>query len=254
MSASLVDRYQVGLALVALGAGGLIALLDRRVRRDIAAPVLATVVSGRALASIGLVACIVGGWGSTRALPWLIAATAVALYPDRSDRSHPLGSMVMPMCIASLIGLWAALADTEPAVASLFALLPIVVARTGETPSRGLSPGPAGSAALVVMVGGTAWVGSAGLPVLATVVCSIGMIGVAPIVIGWNRVGRPCSRWLAGAHMATALVVPRALMRAGWIEAILVAGLVTAALFGAAAICGPGCRDRAAGDRRSRGS
>lgn len=74
--------------------------------------------------------------------------------------------------------------------------------------------GPAGTAALTVGVLGAVWVGSAGWGSALTAACALGMILVAPLVLGWVELapGRQRQALLA-VHAAVALVVPRSVMQ-----------------------------------------
>ena len=152
---------------------------------------------------------MLGGWGNPRSWPWWLAALAVALSPDRPTPTHPLGRWAAPLAVVSLVGVWAAVPDTEPPLAVGVALAPLAALRLW----RGPAVGPAGTGVLVVAVLGSTWVGSAGgaphSPRLPRSVWSL----VAPLVMGFGATLRGQHLvLLAGAHTVVALAVPRVIM------------------------------------------
>ncbi|MEI2700596.1 MAG: hypothetical protein V9E94_20495 [Microthrixaceae bacterium] len=71
-----------------------------------------------------------------------------------------------------------------------------------------------GTAALVVALVGSVWVGSAGWGSALASVCAVGAVAVAPLVLGFGRPLAGRAWWtLASAHVVVVLVVPRAVMR-----------------------------------------
>ena len=166
----MAERYHLALASWALLTGAALLLLGR---------MLPERASAHALGAAGFAGALLGGWGSGRALPWVLAAGVVALRADRPPGCHPLGEWVLPATLVSLIGVWAAVPDTEPALAAGCVLAPFAMARV----LNHRSAGPAGTAALLVMVIGSVWVGSAGWGRALATLSTVGMVAVAPLVL-----------------------------------------------------------------------
>lgn len=223
----MVARWHLDLAAVALACGLLIVVIGMAA---------AVVVRGRVIALAGLLGVLLGdtsllGQGSPRAWPWFLAALIVVVPADDGKRVHPLGWAVLPMTIASLIGVWSAVPDTEPALAVACVLIPLTVASM----LRGLAPqhgpvwmaettviGPASTMALVVAIAGSVWVGSAGWGSALATGFVIGMVAVVPTVVGFRRVdgsgdkgvlNRAARTALITAHVIATLVLPRVVMR-----------------------------------------
>ena len=127
---TVIDRYQITVAAVAVVAGALIAAIDHWAR-TIARPDAFTVrMIARSWAIAGLAGALIGGWLSPRSTPWWIAAVAVLLPADGGGvdrRAHPLGRSVPVLALVGLVGVWSAMPDTEPAVAVAFTLAPLTL-------------------------------------------------------------------------------------------------------------------------------
>ena len=210
----MAERYHLALALWALFGGTVLVILGQVVPQRI---------SSHTLGAAGLAAALLGGWGSGRALPWVFAAGAVCFWGDRPGPVHALGAWVCPAAVISLLGVWAAVPDTEPALAAGCVLAPLATAHL----VRGRSSGPAGTAALVVMVFGAVWVGSAGWGSALATCSAVGMVAVAPMVLGFG-----VASWARGslsavllAHAAVAVPVSRVIMGSsapvGWAIAVV---------------------------------
>lgn len=224
---SWVDRYHVGLGAVALLIGLAVAVVDRWGPDPI---------QRRTLGLAGLAAAVLGGWGSDRSWPWwLLAALVVTVADDgEPDHQHPLGAWAGALAAAGLVGVWAAVPDTEPALVAAAVFVPVVAVR-GAT-ARPL--GRAGTAALLVVVAGSVWVGSAGGGAALASICAVGATAVAPAVLGFGQALAGRAWWmLAAAHLVVVVAVPRVIMRwsmlAAWtvsLASLLVLAVVTAAL------------------------
>lgn len=177
-----------------------------------------------------------GSGGSPRNVPWLVGAAAVVLWTDNTSRPHPLGEWAAPLCVVSLIGVWASVPDTEPALATgaVLAPLALVMAVTKRT------VGPASTTALTVMVLGSVWVGSAGRGAALANVCAIGMVAAAPVIIGFRRAGLSTANWnaVAFAHLLIAWPLTRLIMRRSVPVAVLMSatGLVVVVIVALAVI------------------
>lgn len=246
----MVARYQLTVALVALVVGIVLAGVDRWARDPARRDAVTGIVVARVWALAALAGSLIGGWMSSRVLPWWIAAIAVLLVPDQPSRPHPLGRWATAMALLSLVGVWSAVPDTEPAVASAAVLAPLAASRW----RRGPAPGPAGTAALAVLVVGAAWVGSAGRGAGLAAAAAVGMVVVAPAVLGWGRLpaGR-ASGVLVVAHAAVALVLPRAVMREPASTAAAVALAVSVGLVVVAGLVRRAVGGRSSGDGTSPG-
>jgi hypothetical protein len=216
----MVDRYHLVLALVALAVGALIAAVDHWARRVAEQDRVTGAIVARTWASAGLAAALLGGWLSPRAAPWWAAAALVVAFADRPSRPHPMGALTPVLVLVGLAGVWAAVPDTEPAVASAGVLVPVALVRwRSDRP-----PGPAGSWALGVVLAGAVWVGSAGRGAALAAACALGLTVVAPLVFGWGRAVRGnARRLLFAAHVAVVLLVPRAVMLRSTATATVVA-------------------------------
>ncbi len=144
----MVERYHLVLAAWAVGAGLLLAATTRF------AP---SFVQRRLVALAGLTGAVLGAWNDPRRWPWLVAAALVVAWSDDPTRPHPLEEWAAPLAVVSLVGVWASVPDTEPALAAgaVLALLALALAVTRRP------VGPAGTVALGVAVLGPVWVGSA---------------------------------------------------------------------------------------------
>lgn len=198
----MVDRYQLVLAAVALVVGVIVVAVDHWARVRTRPDALTRTLAARTWALSGLAGALLGGWMSPRSLPWWVAACLVGVFADRPGSPHPMGRLTPLLCLVSLVGVWSAVPDTEPAVAMAGVMVPVAVVRA----RRGPPPGPAGTAALVVGVVGAAWVGSAGRGAGLAAAAAVGMVLIAPLVLPRAVMERP-----AGAAVAVALVVSGAL-------------------------------------------
>lgn len=227
VSSELIGRYQVVLACVSLAVGSAVVLADRLARHRHVGRPAADAFSARLLGAAGVAGCVLGGWAHPGVGIWLVAAVLAAVPADGGETTHPLGTAVVPMTLASIAGLWLAVPDTEPAVAMSCVLIPVAVWEN----HKGVRPAPAGTVALAVMVSGVALVGAAGRPVVVAGLCSVVMIIAVPIMTGWHRITVRSHRLtLVGAHMVVVLSVPRLLMGRTWRVSLLVAALITSAL------------------------
>lgn len=229
----MIERYHLVLAAQALLVGGFVALLDRWGP----SPVRNRIVAASAFAG----ACL-GAWGNPRALPWLLPALVLVIPGDQPERSHPLGRWTVAMTVMSLAGVWSAVPDTEAPLAAGCVLVPSAVTRA----LGGRSVGPAASGALAIAVLGAAWVGSAGWGAALASCVAVGMVLVAPGVVGFVATplsARPIGLLVFG-HLPVALFVPRAVAFrsvpvAIAIDVVVCAWLVLVAKIGTAAVHDP---------------
>lgn len=215
----MVERWHLDLAATALAVGLVIAGGDRWA---------GVAVRRFTIAAAGLTGAVLGAWGNQRAWPWLAAAAVLALWPDNEDRPHPLGPWTVTLAVVSLAGVWSAVPDTEPPLAAGCVMVGLGLNRwVSRRPV-----GPAGTAALVVSVLGSVWVGSAGWGAAMASACAVGMVLCAPVAAGFTARGiRPTGRGgLIGAHLVVALVVPRAVMGLDARAAAAIAASVMVAL------------------------
>ncbi len=240
----MVDQYQLVVGAIALAVGGLLAAVDlwaRGLDRPGRVPVA---IVGRAWALAGVAGALIGGWSTPRAVPWWIAATVVAVMAptDRMPAAHPLGRVVPSLAVASLVGIWAAVPDTEPAVAAACALVPLAASRLRRgTPAVG----GAGTAAVVVAALGAAWVGSAGRATAVAALAAVAMLVIAPAVLGWRELPHGRGRTvLVCAHLGVALVLPRAVMERDAVVALTATAVVSVALVGVAVLVRRGLVER----------
>ena len=194
----MIERYHLTLAAQALVVGLIAAAFDQW------APEW---MRNRVVAAAGLAAGFLGAWGNPRALPWLIPALLLVIPADQPARSHALGSWTLPMAVLSLAGVWSAVPDTEAPLAAACVLAPLALGGA----ASGRTVGPVASASLVVSIIGAAWVGSAGWGAALAPCVAVGMIGVAPVVLGLRPtgMGSRSTRVLLVAHTPVALLVPR---------------------------------------------
>lgn len=246
----MVDRYQLVVAAVAFGVGVVVALVDHWVRVVARPDAVTTAAAVRMWAIAGLAGALVGGWLTPRSLPWWAAASILVVVPDRPQSPHPLGRLAPLLCLVSLAGVWSAVPDTEAAVAMAAVLVPLAASHA----RRGPSPGPAGSAALAVGVLGAVWVGSAGRGAALAAAAAVGMLVIAPAVLGWGELPRGRGRtMLVVSHVVVALVLPRAVMERSAAVAAGAALTLSAVLVGVAELVRRGGDGRPAGDGRSPG-
>lgn len=247
ISADAIARWHLELAGVALVAGCLVV-------------VLGTIGSWRTriLVVAGLLGAALGGFPplgqfSWRSWLWLLASIVFAvialvvgdgLASVGSDgraqyRAHPLGNLAPMLTVVSLIGVWSAVPDTEPPLAAACVLFPLALRYAFADATRSGSPmgpvGPIATASLSISVIGAGWVGSAGRGAALATVCVVGMIPIAPLVLGFDSIAddsatRSLSRqriWLlAAVHLVAALLLPRIMMRRSVGVASLIAATV----------------------------
>lgn len=225
----LIDHFNLLFALEGLALGLAVVAVDLALgERRPALPI----------ATAGVVAAFMAAQHSHRWVPWTAAALiALAIAaatelraprPDGVTAHHPLDPLTAVLTVASLVGVWSAVPDTEPAMAAGAVLAPMALVRIRN--SRVVTP--AAWLALCVMVLGATWVGSAGWPSAMAVACAVGLVGTAPIV---GRFGALLSLGLLArltiAHLLVALLLPRILMRrspmGAWALGLLVLGSVT---------------------------
>ena len=182
----------IGVVGVALGVGVL--LVDRW------GPVW---LRARVFALVGAVAlgCSVQ-LGSVDLPVALVLAVAMLLVRERAavgedaDSQHPLGPLAPALVVASLVGVWASVPDVEPALAGGACLTPVAIWWW----LRRRRVGPAETAVLTSIVLAAAVLGSAGWPVVLAACATVGMVLVAPLVLGF--VGGACT----GAAMIARVV------------------------------------------------
>ncbi|MCO5321177.1 MAG: hypothetical protein M9922_07235 [Microthrixaceae bacterium] len=205
----MVQRYHLELAVIALACGALVAAVELYLPRT----------SNRTVAIAAALGALLGSWGNPRGVLWVIVAALVVVSADDPEQPHPLGRHTVALTVVALVGIWAAVPDTEPPLAAIGALLPISVLQG----VKGQIPGPGATAALVVAVAGAVWVGSAGWGAALATVGAIGLIASAPIIIGFNRafhgrrlvvllmfqglVGLLMPRWVMSRPVGMAVVV-----------------------------------------------
>lgn len=237
---------------------------------------------------------------------WLVVAILVLLVEagvrsslDQTSRADPAGRAdpigrafrrwLPTMGLASLIGIWAAVPDTEPPLVAVGVLLPIAVvtllgngssgdtgsavraghvqveqARAGQDRAGQARAGQAraervSELALIVLIVGAAWVGSAGWWSARASVAAVGMVLWIPVIRAANgrtshrvardrtthdrtartRLGAGLHRrgraTLVGLHAVHALVLPRAVMRMDSGVAWGIVGVTTVILVAATA-------------------
>ncbi len=189
-----------------------------------------------------LLGCAALGIGVVLALLDVLVVPAA---PAR--RSHPLGPAVLPLAVISVVAIWSAVPDTEPAVVVLGVLVPCALGRW----SRRTTVGPIGWAAVCVAGAVAALLGAAGRVGPLSSVCALGVVVLAPVQVGFGRrvlTGRNLAV-VAVAQLGLAVVVRAAVHRsapAAWtlaLSGLVVVGLVLAAAAGRTAV----------GDRGERG-
>ncbi len=208
----------IGVVGVALGVGVL--LVDRW------GPVW---LRARVFALVGAVAlgCSVQ-LGSVDLPVALVLAVAMLLVRERAavgedaDSQHPLGPLAPALVVASLVGVWASVPDVEPALAGGACLTPVAIWWW----LRRRRVGPAETAVLTSIVLAAAVLGSAGWPVVLAACATVGMVLVAPLVLGF--VGGACTGAamiaLVVAHLLVSVPAGRLALDRSWsISAIIAA-------------------------------
>ena len=228
----MIDRYHVLLAAVALGIGGVLALVDSR------GPLVFRLrVPGLVLSAASLLAV----WaGVARSFPWMLVAAVAVAPADPGRPPHPLGRWTWPLALVSLVGVWSAVPDTEPALAAAVCLAPVAALRWW----RDESPGPVGTGMLVALVMGAAWVGAAERVAPLCTAVAVGAVLVAPVLLGYRRPLRGAGLAVTSvAHCVLALAGSRAIMAMAPADAIAGAVVLLAldavAVMAGAALSGP---------------
>lgn len=152
-----------------------------------------------------------------------------------------MGWIALPLTVVSLAGVWSAVPDTEPALATGTALVPfaiLVAFRAGQR--KYLRVGPVSTVALALAVVGATWVGSAGWGSALVAVIAVGMVAIAPMVLGFGQDPLPLRplALLGSIHIVVAVVVPRAVMRRSVPIAVSVGLATTVALIVVTALIG----------------
>lgn len=224
----MIQRYHLDLAVVALTAGVVVLWATSR----------APVAAKRAVALAGVVGALLGSLTASRGIPWVVVAALVLLAADRPGRPHPLGRLTPILAVIALAGIWTAVPDTEPAVAVGFVLLPVALAHF----SHLRAPGPAATLAVVVMVIGAAWTGSAGWGTALAAMGAVGLIATAPLVCGFGAVRDPARLGvLVGLQCAVGLLLPRFVaFRSVPVAAMVSIGVNITLVFVTFAVVGPG--------------
>lgn len=216
----MAERYHLVLAAWAACAGLLLALASRF------AP---SFVQRRLFGLAGLMGAVLGAWGHGGGAPWLVAASLAALWPDDPVRPHPLGEWAAPLTLVSLVGVWASVPDTEPALAAGAVLAPLALALAAARRPVGV----VGTVALGVAVVGPVWVGSAGWGAALATVSALGVVAAAPAVFGFRRVPLTPAGWavVAVAQVLIAVPLSRVMMRQTVVVAVMMSAIgLTAAL------------------------
>jgi hypothetical protein len=208
----------IGVVGVALGVG--VVMVDRW------GPVW---LRARVFALVGAVAlgCSVQ-LGSVDLPVALVLAVAMLLVRERAavgedaDSQHPLGPLAPALVVASLVGVWASVPDVEPALAGGACLTPVAIWWW----LRRRRVGPAETAVLTSIVLAAAVLGSAGWPVVLAACATVGMVLVAPLVLGF--VGGACTGAamiaLVVAHLLVSVPAGRLALDRSWsISAIIAA-------------------------------
>ncbi len=216
----MVERYHLGLAAWAVCAGLVLVVLSR---------VTPSFVQRRLIGLAGLIGAVLGAWGHGRGAPWIVAAVLAAAWPDQPARPHPLGEWAAPLAVVSLVGVWASVPDTEPALAVGAVLAPLALALAAARRPVGV----AGTVALGVAVLGSIWVGSAGWGAALATVSALGVVAAAPAVFGFRRVPLTPAGWavVAVAQVLIAVPLSRVMMRQTVVVAVMMSAIgLTAAL------------------------
>ncbi|UDY33936.1 hypothetical protein [Dermatobacter hominis] len=237
----MIERYHLVLAAIALAIGTVLAVVDRRGPK-----VFRDRVPGLVLSAAALLTVIVGvaHW-----FPWAVVAGVAVAPADDGAPPHPLGPWTWVLAIVSLAGIWASVPDTEPALAAGLCLVPVAIVRKG----RGVSPGPVGTAVLVTLIAGAAWVGAAERVAPMCTASAVGAVLVAPLLLGYRRPLTGAGLALvAGVHCTTALAGSRAIMSMSGPDAlggaVLLLALDAAAVLVGAAISRTPAVDDPSGD------
>lgn len=156
----------------------------------------------------------------------MVAVRERAAVGEDAGSQHPLGSLAPALTVASLIGVWASVPDVEPALAAGACLSP--VALWWWVRRRRL--GSAETAVLTSLVFAAAVLGSAGWPVVIAAAATIGMVLVAPLVLGF--IGGACTgsalAALIVAHLVVSVPAGRVAMQRPWSASAVIAAVTIA--------------------------
>ena len=193
------DRYRAVVVLAGIAVGMVLVVLDRQ-----GPPVFRDRTLGLNLSAATLISVLLG---SVRPVPGALTAILAVAPADDDARAHPLGPWVHLLAVASLVGVWASVPDVEPALAAGSCLALIAVSRAQQR----RSPGVTGTVVLVVMVVGSAVIGSAGRAAAVAAAAAVGQVLVAPLVDGMGDRPLPgrAIGVLAVVHLLVAVPVGR---------------------------------------------
>src|SRR5690606_28062882 len=124
---AMVERYHLVLAAVSVVAGALAAAL---------AVVPSPWLSRRALGLSALAGSVLGGAvlgvsAGPASLTWIVLCAVAAAVGDAGAPEHPLGRWTGVLAVVSLLGVWSAVPDTEPALAAIGTLAPLALVMVG---------------------------------------------------------------------------------------------------------------------------
>lgn len=159
-----------------------------------------------AVASMGLSMWL----GSVRPPAGLLVAVVLLVPEDRPPPVHPAGAWAPLLLYPGLLGAWASVPDTEPALTVAGCLLPVALVRL----AQGRHPGVAASWSLVALGALAGALGSNSRAVGVAAAAGVGVVAVAPIVAGFRSRPLPEARVavLAVVQLAVALPVARLVM------------------------------------------
>jgi hypothetical protein len=228
-----IDRYHLLLAAVAFGIGLALTVVDLRGPLVFRSRVTGLVLSAAALLSVVA--------GVARFLPWAVVAMVALAPADDGDPPHPLGRWTWPLALVSLVGVWASVPDTEPALVAGMLLAPVAATRC----RRDESPGPVGTGLLVAIIVGAAWVGAAERVAPLCTATAVGAVLMAPLLLGYRRrLSGPGLALVAAVHSVLALGGCRWIMTMRPADAlgaaVVVMGLDAIAVLAGAALSRPG--------------
>lgn len=231
----MIQRYHLDLAVVAAAVG--IVVLVAAVRLP--------AVRARAVALAGAAGAVLGSMDHPRGVVWVAAALVAVLVPgdgvpnhevpnhevpDRERERHPLGRFTLGLTVVTLVGVWAGVPDTEPALSVGLTLAPLACWHL----ATGRAPGRVGTVAAVVAVLGAVWTGSAGWGAALASVGAVGLIASAPVVAGFTRPARGTGLGvLVTLQIVVGLGLPRLVMDRPVGAAVGIAVAANAALLAA---------------------
>lgn len=113
----MIARYHLDLAAVALAIGAVMLVVTLRVPP----------IADRAVALAAAFGAVLASLSTSAGVFWVIPAALVVLPADDHRRPHPLGRFTLLLTVSALAGIWAAVPDTEPPIATALLLLPLAV-------------------------------------------------------------------------------------------------------------------------------